>query len=102
MSAPFADLPTTTSAALEELQRAVKISRDARDACVNPLHDHDTTLLADGTTVSDLGQKVNMACWECGEHAHYDLLMEIYYHNDPDALACSEMGPNLVNPCTPD
>jgi hypothetical protein len=99
MSAPFADLPTSTSAALERIQRAIKKTRDARDACVNPTHDHDTTLLTDGTMV---GEPVAMYCFDCGRAAHYDTNREDYFHNDPDADPCFLISrPNTDNPCTP-
>jgi hypothetical protein len=66
--------------------------------CANTLHDHSTTVLPDGTEVTE---PVPMACSHDGEPAHYDMLMGIYCHDDPDVPTCFLMGPNFVNPCAP-
>lgn len=95
-------MPTTIEV-MEALQRAMKGTRDARGACVNPTHKHDTHLLVTGDMA---GEPVAMLCWgeNCGAPAHLDMLQGdgTYCHDDPDARRCPDMNPNFVNPCIPE
>jgi len=66
--------------------------------CTNTLHDHTTMILSDG---SEATEPVPMVCSHDGLPAHYDMLMNIYCHDDPDSPSCFLMDANMVNPCTP-
>lgn len=83
---------------LEAVQRAIKVCREARGACMNIYHRHDTDFLSDGT---DVGEPVALVCWECGEQAHYDNRLKDYFHNRPLAPACRTAGVNTESPCQP-
>ena len=99
----------TVAETFEELQRVLKNSRDARSACVNPYHDHDTYMIVTGETV---GEPVAMFCWGhivtgpgeeeyelCGVAAHWDSAIEDFVHDDPTIPPCDMATSTRVNPC---
>lgn len=101
----------TTAEAFESLQRAIRRSRDARSACVNRYHDHDTYLIVTGDTV---GEPVAMFCWGhvstgpgeedyelCGVQCHWDAAIEDFVHDDPTILPCDISTSTTDNPCHP-
>lgn len=54
-------------------------------SCAYPLHDHTTTIGADG---EDLDRPVPMRCQHCDQPAHYDAKLHRYRHDDPQAADC--------------
>jgi len=93
---------STTAETFETLQRAILTTRDARDACVNPTHDHQTHLIVTGDMV---GEPVAMFCWGqngdeiCGVQCHWDSSIEDFVHDDPTIPACDISTSTTVNPC---
>jgi hypothetical protein len=70
--------------------------------CINPLHDHTTTVDRDGMNV-DL--PIPMLCNDCALPTHYDEAIEDYVHDDDEADACFLAGSRAdydgASPCFP-
>jgi len=61
-------------------------------ACINPNHDHLSTVDADGV---ERDEEVAMACQHCKRPAHYDTRTDLYEHDDThESAVCFLMGPS--------